>query len=187
MIDSNHQYSQHGPVYNQQGQHIHGDQLIAGRDIVVARSEVEEFLGAGVLDALQLMTRGHDGSMMLIHANNTKEALEQVEMLIMFNHTDLPVPYLRKLIGSSIDLVTHQSRLADGSRKITAISEVVPDRQEGYTLRHIVVFRQSGVGERGKIVGTHHIYPVSDNIIERLRRINITLPPPFMQAEEHAE
>jgi pilus assembly protein CpaF len=156
---------------------MHSDRLIFG-----------EFQGAGVLDALQLISRGYDGSLMTIHATSVEEALEEMEMLIMFNHPDLPVPYLRKLIGSSLDIVVQQTRLPDGSRKVTAITEVVPDRQEGYTLQDIAVFKQTGVNERGKIAGSYQAYPLSDHTIRRLRNLHITLPPPFMspESEEHA-
>jgi pilus assembly protein CpaF len=172
-----------------------GTGAVTMRDLVrnAARMRPErvifgEFQGAGVLDALQLIGRGHDGSMLTIHATSAEEALEEMEMLIMFNHPDLPVPYLRKLIGASLDIVVQQTRLPDGSRKVTAITEVVPDRQEGYTLQDIAVFKQTGVNERGKIAGSYQAYPLSDHTIRRLRNLHITLPPPFMspESEEHA-
>jgi pilus assembly protein CpaF len=167
-----------------------GTGAVTMRDLVrnAARMRPErvifgEFQGAGVLDALQLIGRGHDGSLLTIHATSAEEALEEMEMLIMFNHPDLPIPYLRKLIGSALDIVVQQTRLPDGSRKVTAITEVVLDRQEGYILQDIAVFKHTGVNERGKIIGSYQLYPLSESIVRRLQRLDLTLPSPFMQRE----
>lgn len=164
-----------------------GTGAVTMRDLVrnAARMRPErvifgEFQGAGVLDALQLIGRGHNGSMLTIHANSAEEALEEMEMLIMFNHPDLPVPYLRKLIGASLDIVVQQSRLPDGQRKVTAITEVVPDRQDGYTLQDIVVFKQTGVTEHGRITGIYQTHPLSEHIARRLQQYNLMLPPEFV-------
>jgi pilus assembly protein CpaF len=118
--------------------------------------------------------------MMTIHANNAEEALERLAMLLVFNLPGAPVYYVPRLIGSSLDLVVQQNRLPDGSRKVTGITEVVPDRQEGYTLRDIAVFKQTGLNERGGIAGAHQVYPLSERLAQRLRNLHITLPPPFM-------
>jgi pilus assembly protein CpaF len=142
-----------------------------------------EFLGDGILDALQLMGRGHDGSMLTVHAGSISEALEQLEMLIMFNRSDLPVQYLRRLIGSTINLIVQINRLHDGSRKITAVSEVVPDRQEGYLLRDLIVYQQTGLNERGKIAGNHRPFPISEQLAQRMRWLDLTLPLAFWPQE----
>lgn len=167
-----------------------GRGAVTTRDLVRAAARmrperiiITELQGSECLDALQLIGRGHDGSMLIIHANSAEEALEQMEMLIMFNHPDVPVPYLRKLIGASLDIVVQQTRLPDGQRKVTAITEVVPDRQEGYKLQDIAVFKQTGLNERGKIAGTYQMYPVSERIAQRLERLNLPLPLPARPAQ----
>lgn len=164
-----------------------GTGAVTVRDLIrtAARLRAERFIfgelpGAEMLDALHLVGRGHDGSMLLIHAASAEEALEQMEMQIVFAQPDLPVLYLRKLFGATLDLVVQQNRLPDGSRKVTAISEVVPDRQRGLTLRDIAVFRQTGVNERGKIAGIYQLYPVSERIAHRLQWLGMTLPLPLM-------
>ncbi len=139
---------------------------------------IGELTGVEVFEALQIIRRGYDGSMMTLHANTPSEAFEQLEMMIKFNQPDLPVSYLRSFIGSSIDLVVQINRLRDGSRRITHISEVIPERENGYDLRDIFVFKISGVDERGKIIGEFsQEHPISSRLRERFEYASIYLPP----------
>lgn len=149
------------------------------RTVIQMRPErimLGELNGPEAFDALHMIGRGHDGSMLAMFANHPEQVLEQLEMMIKFNQPDLPVPYLRTLMGANIDLIVQLNRLSDGSRKITHISEVLPDRAAGYTLHHVYMFQQTGENERGKIRGEFRSQPVSPTLAAHLQALHIFLP-----------
>jgi pilus assembly protein CpaF len=147
---------------------------------------VGELNGSEILDYLRLINRSHDGALTSMSANSPEQALDQIELLIKFNNPDLPVSYLRAFIGSAINLVVQINRLPDGSRKVVAITEVQPTR-DGYDLRPIFAFRQSGLDERGKLIGRFvQPNPLSQELMQRLLALNIWLPPEIMRvAQQH--
>jgi len=108
------------------------------------------------LDLVQAMNTGHDGSMGTLHANNPVQAMNRLETLCMMADTGVPAHVIRAQVADAIHLIVQANRLRDGSRKITAISEVVgiSDR-DAYILQDLFVFRQRGVDENGKIIGEH--------------------------------
>jgi pilus assembly protein CpaF len=130
-----------------------------------------ELAGSGALELLQLMGRGHEGSMCLLHANSPRDALAQLEMMIKFTRPDLPVPYLRTLIASTIDLIVQTNRLVDGSRKITSVTEIRGLHEESYLLNDIFAFAQTGQNEQGRIFGEFKSYTASEGISGRLRAL----------------
>jgi pilus assembly protein CpaF len=148
---------------------------------------IGEVRGPEAFEALQLLGRGFPGSMLALFANQPEQALEQLEMMVKFNHPDLPVPYLRTLIGASIDLIVQVNRLPDGSRKMTAISEVLPTQETGYALHHVVVFQQTGADARGKLSGEFRSQPVSPALAARMQARRIFLPGLMRGAEESGE
>jgi pilus assembly protein CpaF len=118
------------------------------------RIVVGECRGGEALDMLQAMNTGHDGSLTTTHANTPHEAVARLETLSLMSGLDLPSRAIREQIGSSIHLIVQQSRLSDGSRKITAISEVVGVNDEGEVeLRPIFEFVRTGTGAGGKVIG----------------------------------
>jgi len=119
------------------------------------RIVVGECRGGEALDMLQAMNTGHDGSMTTTHANSPREAINRLETLVLMSGLDLPVRAIREQIAGSVNMIVQQSRLSDGSRKVTAISEVTGlDRESGdIELRHIFAFVRTGTGPGGKVVG----------------------------------
>ncbi len=119
------------------------------------RIVVGECRGGEALDMLQAMNTGHDGSLTTTHANSPQEALSRIETLVLMAGVDLPVRAIRDQIASSIHIIVQQSRLSDGSRKITAISEVTGIDRDTYEieLRPIFEFVRTGTGEKGKVLG----------------------------------
>src|SRR6202011_3595930 len=88
------------------------------------RIVIGECRGPEALDMLQAMNTGHDGSMTTIHANDTRDAISRLETLILMSGVDLPIKAMRQMLSSAVHIVVHTTRLIDGSRKVTNISEV---------------------------------------------------------------
>jgi pilus assembly protein CpaF len=119
------------------------------------RIVVGECRGGEALDMLQAMNTGHDGSLTTTHANSPMEAIARIETLCLMSGLDLPVRAIRDQIASSVHLVVQQSRLSDGSRKVTAISEVAGLNDETFEveLTPIFEFIRTGTGPGGKVIG----------------------------------
>jgi septum site-determining protein MinD len=115
---------------------------------------VGECRGTESLDMLQAMNTGHDGSMTTIHANSTFDVLSRLDSMILMSGIELPVRVIREMIASAVDIIIHTARLSDGSRKITAISEISGMKDELHiNLNDIFIFKQSGVDAKGKVLG----------------------------------
>jgi pilus assembly protein CpaF len=119
------------------------------------RIVVGECRGGEALDMLQAMNTGHDGSLTTTHANSPIEAISRLETLVLMAGVDLPVRAIREQIAASVHIIVQQSRLSDGSRKVTAVSEVIGiDRESGeIELRPIFEFVRTGTGAKGKVEG----------------------------------
>jgi pilus assembly protein CpaF len=117
------------------------------------RIVVGECRGGETLDMLQAMNTGHDGSLTTLHANSPRDALSRMETMVLMAGMDLPLKVVRQQISSAVDLIIQQSRLKDGSRKVTAITEVVGMEGDVVVLTDIFKFEQTGTGENGKIIG----------------------------------
>jgi pilus assembly protein CpaF len=116
---------------------------------------VGEVRGPEAFDLLQAMNTGHDGSMGTLHANSPREAISRLESMIMMGGYALPVKTIREMIAGSIDIIVQASRLRDGSRKITHVTEVLGMEGDVITLQNIIVFEITGEDANGKIVGRH--------------------------------
>jgi len=116
---------------------------------------VGEVRGPEAFDLLQAMNTGHDGSMGTLHANSPREALSRLESMIMQGGFQLPVKTIREMICGSVDVIVQASRLRDGSRKITHITEVLGMEEETVTLQNIIVFEIIGEDANGKLLGRH--------------------------------
>jgi pilus assembly protein CpaF len=136
---------------------------------------VGEVRGAEVLDMLQAMNTGHDGSLSTVHANSTRDALARLETMILLSGISLPVRAMRDYIASALDLIVHLSRLSDGSRKILRLTEVVGMEEDVVTTQDIFVFEQEGVDKDGKVIGYHRATGVRPKFADRLRRAGIEL------------
>jgi pilus assembly protein CpaF len=137
---------------------------------------VGEVRGAEVLDMLQAMNTGHDGSLSTIHANSTRDALSRVETMVLMAGIALPMRAMRDYIASALDMIVHVARLADGSRKITRVTEVVGVEEDVVTTQDIFVFEQEGIERDGRVVGHHCATGVRPTFTDRLQRAGIRLP-----------
>ncbi len=131
------------------------------------------------LDMLQAMNTGHDGSLTTAHANSPRDVLSRLETMVMMSGLELPERAIREQISSAIDLIIHQARLRDGSRKITYITEV--QKMEGTTIttQDIFRFEQTGFDSNGKILG--HFVPtgLQPSFLEKFEISGIKLPEGF--------
>ncbi|WP_414461714.1 CpaF family protein [Hyphomicrobium sp. DY-1] len=116
---------------------------------------VGEVRGPEAFDLLQAMNTGHDGSMGTLHANSPREALSRLESMIMQGGYALPIKTIREMICGSVDVIIQASRLRDGSRKITHITEVLGMEEETITLQNILVYEITGEDAHGKLTGRH--------------------------------
>jgi pilus assembly protein CpaF len=141
---------------------LEGEGEITMRDLVrnclrmrPERIIVGEVRGPEAFDLLQAMNTGHDGSMGTLHANSPREALSRLESMIMMGGYQLPIKTIREMVTGSIDVIVQASRLRDGSRKITHVTEVVGMEGDVVTLQNLIVFEITGEDAHGKIIGRH--------------------------------
>ena len=128
------------------------------------------------LDMLQAMNTGHDGSLTTVHANTPRDALTRIETMIAMGATNLPDRAMRQQISSAIQLVVQQTRLADGSRKITSISEITGMEGDVITMQEIFLFEKMGITQDGKVIGRFRATGVRPKCCERLKASGIHLP-----------
>ena len=114
---------------------------------------VGECRGGEALDMLQAMNTGHDGSLTTVHANSPRDVISRLETMVLMSGMELPSRAIREQIASAVDIIIHESRLSDGSRKVVAISEVTGLEGSQIVMQDIFSFRQTGVGHNGKIAG----------------------------------
>lgn len=141
------------------------------------RIVVGECRGGETLDMLQAMNTGHDGSMTTVHANDPRSCFDRLESLVLMAGVDFPIHVIRKQIASSVDLIVQASRLRDGSRKITHITEIQGVEGETAILQNIFQFVDRGDGPDGKVIGEHEPGGIRPKCEARLRRNGFNFPP----------
>ena len=140
------------------------------------RIVVGEVRGEEALDMLQAMNTGHDGSLTTVHANTPRDALSRIETMIATGAMNLPERAMRQQIASAIQIVVQQTRLSDGSRKITSISEITGMEGDIITMQEIFLFEKVGITQDGKVIGRFRATGVRPKCCERLRASGIHLP-----------
>jgi pilus assembly protein CpaF len=162
---------------------VEGKGAIRQRQLVVNalrmrpdRIVVGEVRSEEALDMLQAMNTGHDGSLTTVHANTPRDALTRIETMIAMGATNLPDKAMRQQIASAIHLVVQQTRLADGTRKVTSISEITGMEGDVITMQEIFVFEKAGITKDGKVVGRFRATGVRPKCSEKLRAAGIVLP-----------
>jgi pilus assembly protein CpaF len=140
------------------------------------RIVVGEIRDEAALDMLQAMNTGHDGSMTTLHSNGPRDTLSRLETMTLMAGMDLPSRAIREQISSAVDLICHQERMRDGTRKITNITEVSGMEGEVITMTDIFVFEQTGV-ENGQIVGRLRPTGLRPKFMEKIEAAGINLPP----------
>jgi pilus assembly protein CpaF len=163
---------------------IEGQGAVTQRDLVrnalrmrPDRIVVGEVRGGEVLDMLQAMNTGHDGSLSTVHANSTRDALSRIETMVLMAGVSLPVRAMRDYIASALDLMVHLARLSDGTRKVTRVTEIVGMEEDVVTTQDIFVFEQQGIDADGRVIGFFRPTGIRPKFSERLERAGIHLGP----------
>ena len=162
---------------------VEGRGAVEMRDLVVNslrmrpdRIVVGEVRSGEALDMLQAMNTGHDGSMTTLHANSPRDTLGRLETLVLMAGMDLPHRAIREQIASAVDLIVQTERLRDGSRKITAVSEIQGMEGDVITMSEVFRFEQTGM-ENGKVIGRLRPTGLRPKFMPRLQEAGIMLPP----------
>jgi pilus assembly protein CpaF len=137
---------------------------------------VGEIRDEAAVDMLQAMNTGHDGSMTTLHSNGPRDTLARLETMTLMAGMDLPVRAIREQISSAVDVIVHQERMRDGSRKVTYITEVSGMEGEVITLTDIFAYEQTGY-DNGKVVGRLRPTGLRPKFMEKIEASGITLPP----------
>ena len=167
---------------------IEGSGAVTQRDLVrnalrmrPDRIVVGEVRGAEVLDMLQAMNTGHDGSLSTVHANSARDALARLETMILMAGISLPMRAMRDYISSALDMLLHIGRLSDGTRKVLRVCEVTGMEEDVVTPQDIFLFQQDGIASDGQVVGYHRATGIRPRFMDRLLRAGIDLPPALFE------
>jgi len=162
---------------------IEGRGEITTRDLVINtlrmrpdRIVVGECRGAEALDMLQAMNTGHDGSLTTAHSNSPRDSLARLETMVLMAGMDLPIRAIREQIASAIQLVVHEERMRDGSRKVVSITEIQGMEGDIITMSEVFAFEQTGV-EDGKVIGRLRPTGIRPKFIKQIQAAGIMLPP----------
>ena len=169
---------------------IEGKGRITIRDLLINslrmrpdRIVVGECRGPETLDMLQAMNTGHDGSLTTVHANNTRDAVQRVETMVMMAGFDLPVKAIRQQFSSALDLIVQAQRLTGGPRKITTVSEVQGMEGDTITMQDIFKFEQMGVSPGGKAFGQFVATGIRPGFLDRLSASGAEVDPQLFERQ----
>ena len=148
---------------------------------------VGECRGGEALDMLQAMNTGHDGSLTTVHANSPRDVISRLETMVLMSGMELPSRAIREQIASAVDIIIHESRLSDGSRKVVAISEVTGLEGQQIVMQELFSFRQTGVDEHGRVTGTFAPTGAMPMFYEHLRSRGLRLDPAMFDPSSSRE
>lgn len=148
------------------------------------RLVVGEVRGGEALDMLQAMNTGHDGSLTTGHSNSPRDMISRLETMVLMAGIEFPIRAIREQISSAIDLIVHQSRLQDGSRKITHITEVLGMEGDIITLQDVFIFDKKGIDERGRVKGFHRATGLKPHCLDKLIAMGIHIPDEYFRPEK---
>jgi pilus assembly protein CpaF len=167
---------------------IEGKGAVRQRELVVNalrmrpdRIIVGEVRGGEALDMLQAMNTGHDGSLTTIHANSARDALYRLDTMIAMANLNLPEKAIRQQVASAIDLIVQIARASDGSRRITAITEITGMERDVISMQDIFTFERSGIGPDGRVMGHFRATGIRPKCSERLATAGVHLPPEMFE------
>ena len=148
---------------------------------------VGEVRGAEVLDMLQAMNTGHDGSMTTVHANTPRDALTRLEHMVGMTGIDIPVKSMRSQIASALNIVIQIQRLADGKRRLVSLQEITGMEGDVISMQEIFRFRREGITPEGVVLGRHVATGVRPKFAQRATEWGIDLPEELFLFDEGAE
>jgi pilus assembly protein CpaF len=171
---------------------IEGKGAVRQRDLVVNalrmrpdRIVVGEVRAEEALDMLQAMNTGHDGSLTTIHANSPRDALYRLDTMVAMANLNIPEKAIRQQIASAVNVIVQVSRMADGTRKIIAVSEITGMEGDVITMQDIFVFERTGISPDGRVRGRFRATGIRPKCTERLAASGIHLPVDMFEHVKH--
>jgi pilus assembly protein CpaF len=137
---------------------------------------VGEVRGDEALDMLQAMNTGHDGSLTTVHANSARDALYRLDTMVAMANLNIPERAIRQQIASAVNLVVHMGRMADGTRKVTSVTEITGMEGDVISMQDIFIFERSGINQQGKVCGRFRATGIRPKVSERLTTAGHELP-----------
>jgi pilus assembly protein CpaF len=142
-----------------------------------------EVRGEEAFDMLQAMNTGHEGSMTTVHANTPRDAIARLESMVQMGNMSIPEKSVRQQIAAAITIVVQATRMSDGSRKVTSISEITGMEENIICMQEIFTFTRKGIGPDGKVIGAFQPTRIRPRFLDRLRTAGINLPPSLFEHE----
>jgi pilus assembly protein CpaF len=142
-----------------------------------------EVRGEEAFDMLQAMNTGHEGSMTTVHANTPRDAIARLESMVQMGNMSIPEKSVRQQIAAAITIIVQASRMSDGSRKVTSISEITGMEENVISMQEIFTFSRKGIGPDGKVIGAFQPTRIRPRFLDRLRTAGINLPPSLFEHE----
>ena len=167
---------------------IEGKGVVRQRQLVINalrmrpdRIIVGEVRGEEALDMLQAMNTGHDGSLTTVHANSARDALYRLDTMVAMANLNIPERAIKQQIASAVNLVVHVGRMADGTRKITGVTELTGMEGDVISLQDIFVFERTGINQQGRVCGRFRATGIRPKVSERLATAGFTMPPEMFE------
>ncbi len=148
------------------------------------RIVVGEVRGEEALDMLQAMNTGHDGSLTTVHANSPRDAVARIETMAMMANLNLPERAIRQQIASAVNLVVQITRLSDGTRRITHVTEITGMEEEVVSMQEVFVFVRRGIGAGGRVLGSFRATGIRPKFAERLVSSGIPVPAQWFDTDQ---
>ena len=142
-----------------------------------------EVRGEEAFDMLQAMNTGHEGSMTTIHANTPRDAISRLESMVAMGNMNMPEKSVRQQIAAAITICVQATRMSDGTRKVTSVSEITGMEENVISMQEIFNFSKKGIGPDGKVIGVFQPTHIRPRFLERLRVSGIVLPPTLFERE----
>jgi pilus assembly protein CpaF len=147
------------------------------------RIVIGEVRGEEAFDMLQAMNTGHEGSMTTVHANTPRDAISRLESMVAMGNLNLNEKSVRQQIASAIQIVVQATRMTDGTRKVTSVTEITGMEESVISMQEIFSFQKKGIGPDGKVIGVFQPSRIRPKFLERLRVSGIVLPPTIFERE----
>ncbi|MFZ0706051.1 MAG: CpaF family protein [Candidatus Korobacteraceae bacterium] len=167
---------------------VEGKGAIRQRELVINalrmrpdRIVLGEVRGEEALDMLQAMNTGHDGSLTTVHANSPRDAIARIETMSLMGDINLPDKAIRAQIASAVNIIIQISRMSDGSRRVTHVTEVTGTSGDIISLQDIFLFEKRGVGPNGKVLGRFHSTGIVPKFAERLKAAGVPFSPVLLE------
>jgi pilus assembly protein CpaF len=167
---------------------VEGKGAIRQRELVINalrmrpdRIVLGEVRGEEALDMLQAMNTGHDGSVTTVHANSPRDALSRIETMSLMGDINLPDRAIRAQIAAAVNIIIQISRMSDGSRRVTHVTEVTGTSGDIISLQDIFLFEKRGVGPNGKVLGRFYSTGIVPKFAERLKSAGVPFSPSLLE------